>query len=87
MIKAIIVDDEKPARELVNNLVNRYFDNQIQLVTNCSSVREAEDAISRYQPNLVFLDVTMPGNSGFDLLKRISNRSFEVIIASAIIVK
>ena len=83
MIKAIIVDDEQPARELISNLVNRYFNTQIQIVSKCSSVNEAKEAISTHHPNLVFLDITMPGNNGFELLKSNLKRNFEVIFITA----
>jgi len=66
-IKCIVVDDEKPARdELV------FFLSKIDFVEVCAeagSVSQAFEVIKEKEPELVFLDIEMPGNNGFHLLE------------------
>src|ERR1700752_2271765 len=82
MIKAIIVDDEKKGRDLLEILVKEHCLN----VTIIDKVNNAEDAfysITNKQPDLVFLDIEMPGGSGFDLLKKFDKLYFSVIFVTA----
>jgi two-component system, LytTR family, response regulator len=66
MIRAIIVDDEELARRGIRKRLTRYSD--IQVVAECANAREAAEAISRELPDLLFLDVQMPGRLGTELL-------------------
>jgi two-component system LytT family response regulator len=68
-VRALIVDDEPPAR----NLIQEYLDDvdRIEVIGECGNGREAIDAINEEAPDLVFLDVQMPGLDGFDVLERI----------------
>ncbi len=68
-MRALIVDDEPPAR----NLLQEYLENvpQIEVIGECGNGREAIEAINEQAPDLVFLDVQMPGLDGFDVLERI----------------
>ncbi len=68
-MRALIVDDEPPAR----NLIQEYLEdvNRIEMIGECSNGREAIEAINGQAPDLVFLDVQMPGLDGFDVLERI----------------
>jgi CheY-like chemotaxis protein len=74
-IRALIVDDEKPARDLIANLLRDERD--IEVVGQASNSSEAIEAISRENPDLLFLDIRMPGADGFELLEQIDapNRS------------
>jgi two-component system LytT family response regulator len=68
-MKAIVVDDERLARkELLSMLAQHPY---IQVVAECSNAQEALDAIESLKPDLVFLDVQMPGKSGFDLVNEL----------------
>ena len=80
-IRTVIIDDEEPSIRLLRRLLFKFP--QINLVGTANSGAEALEVIRAQRPNLVFLDINMPGRSGFDLLKCIENKSFEVIIASA----
>lgn len=66
-IKAIIVDDEPNARKALRGLLSENFE-EIQIVADCSDVPEAVKNINKFKPDLVFLDIDMPGYSGFELL-------------------
>jgi two-component system LytT family response regulator len=80
-IRTVIIDDEEPGIRLLRRLLLKFP--QISLVGTANSSAEALQVIRAQRPNLVFLDINMPGRSGFDLLKNIDHKSFEVIIASA----
>jgi two-component system LytT family response regulator len=82
MIKAVIVDDEKRARETIRSLVELYCKNAT-IVAEAENIIQAEDAISQHHPDLIFLDISMPGGNGFELLKKYRALSFKVIFITA----
>ncbi len=65
-IKAIIVDDERLARNELKKLLEQHP--EIQIVDEASNVDEAVEKIDLLRPDLIFLDIQMPGKTGFDLL-------------------
>lgn len=81
MYKTIIIDDEKGCRDTLENLLKEF--SQIQLVASLDSISLAEESIKNLQPQLVFLDIEMPGGSGFELLEKISPINFDVIFTTA----
>ena len=66
--QALIVDDERLARQELRYLLGEYP--QIEVAGEAASVAQAQAFIERSPPDLVFLDVQMPGESGFDLFER-----------------
>lgn len=82
MIKAIIVDDEKKSRMTLANLIETYCP-AVSVVELCESVTVAEKAIKKFDPDLVFLDIEMPFENGFNLLERIKTPAFQVIFVTA----
>lgn len=70
-MRTIIVDDERLAREELKNLLAEYPD--IELIGEYKNTIEAKAAIERDQPDLVFMDIQMPGETGLELLEKISN--------------
>jgi len=82
MINAVIVDDEELGRNVLKNLLKKYVP-QVNVVGEAASVKEAKKVIAESIPSLVFLDIEMPGGSGFDLLEQIENPPFSVIFTSA----
>jgi len=68
-IRTMIVDDEVLARENVEALLQD--DPEIQIVAQCSNGAQAVEAIKQHRPELLFLDVQMPGMSGFDVLAKL----------------
>jgi two-component system, LytTR family, response regulator len=82
--KAIIVDDEKMARMLLKGMVGEFLPN-IEVVGECSDLPSAVKAIVKMQPDLVFLDIEMPGHSGLELLDFFDESSvnFKIIFITA----
>jgi len=70
-IRTVIADDEELARRGLRALSRRCED--LELVCECSNGRETVDAIHRHRPDLVFLDVQMPGKTGFDVIGAIAD--------------
>jgi two-component system LytT family response regulator len=70
-ITTVIVDDEPLARKGLAFRLSEYQD--IQVVEQCSNGDEALSAISQLSPKLVFLDIQMPGKTGFDVLKELQH--------------
>jgi two-component system, LytTR family, response regulator len=68
-IRTMIVDDEVLARQNVEALLRS--DPEITIVAQCGNGTQAIEAIKQHQPDLLFLDVQMPGMSGFDVLAKL----------------
>jgi len=77
-IRTIIVDDEALSRR---GLEIRLLGTQdFEIVSQCANAREAIAAISTHQPDLVFLDIQMPGMSGFDVLAHLPTESLPMVV-------
>jgi two-component system LytT family response regulator len=70
-IRTIIADDEELARRGLRALSQRCED--LEMICECANGQEAVDAIRRHRPDLVFLDVQMPGKTGFDVISAIAD--------------
>ncbi len=81
-IKAIIVDDEGRARRILENFIKEYCP-EISIVAMVEDVPQAVKAIKKFQPELVFLDIEMPGYNGFQLLEFFEEVNFEIIFTTA----
>jgi two-component system response regulator LytT len=75
-INTIIVDDEKPAREELAFLLKAFP--EISLIGQGKNGLEAVNLIKEHNPDLVFLDVQMPGLDGFGVLKKLVERKLKV---------
>ena len=83
MIKVIIIDDESNARDLLQKTIEKYFKNKFYVIAKCDSVKTGVTAIREFEPELVFLDIQMPEENGFELFKHIQNVNFEVVFTTA----
>ena len=81
-MRAIIVDDELLVARNLDILLSRYCPN-VEIMCIAHSVGEAEAMIREKEPDVIFLDVEMPGGNGFDLLRRFSQIRFGVIFVTA----
>lgn len=77
-IRAIVVDDEFYNRELISKLVE-ITHSDFEIVGKAENIEEAYDLIIAVHPDLVFLDIKMPGGNGFDLLRKFETQNFEVV--------
>ena len=77
-IRTLVVDDETLARERVLTLLQQEAD--VEVVGECSDGGQAVAAIQEQSPDLVFLDVQMPGCDGFEVLKNISPDRMPTVI-------
>lgn len=82
MIRTLIVDDSADNRNYLRGLLTTAHP-QVRILGEASNVQEALIAIARHSPDLVFLDVEMPGGTGFDLLRRLESWPFDVIFNTA----
>lgn len=81
MLKCIIVEDEPLSATALEDMLKENFDDiKIQAVAHNGN--EGIIAINKLKPHLVFLDVEMPGMSGFEMLSQISDINFEVIFTT-----
>ena len=82
MLKALIVDDEAKARDILLFHVENFIP-EITHVELAGNVPEALRLIRSFQPDIVFLDIVMPQQDGFDLLNALETWDFDVIFTTA----
>jgi two-component system LytT family response regulator len=80
-MRTLIVDDERLARNELKRLLEPYT--KIEIVAEAANAEEALKLIEELQPELLFLDIQMPGKNGFELLSSIEGKSPEVIFTTA----
>lgn len=80
-IRSIIIDDEPANQQVLQNLLGRYC-HDVSVVGSACSAEEGYSLIREQNPDLVFLDIRMPGRSGFDMLRSIGEIRFDVIFIS-----
>jgi two-component system, LytTR family, response regulator len=79
-IRTVIIDDEESSIKLLRRLLFKFP--QVNVVGTANSASEALNVIKVQNPHLVFLDINMPDQNGFDLLDNFNVKTFEVVIAS-----
>jgi two-component system, LytTR family, response regulator len=80
-VRALIVDDEELGRRMLRSLLAT--DNEVEIVGEASSATEARRRISEQQPDLVFMDIEMPGGSGIELIQDLTEPLPYVIFVTA----
>ena len=79
-ISCLIIEDEKPARDLIKNYLLNF--KNIELLAECKNGFEGIKAINEYKPDIIFLDIQMPKLSGFEMLELLDEVP-EVIFTTA----
>ncbi|MGO3109679.1 MAG: LytR/AlgR family response regulator transcription factor [Sphingobacterium sp.] len=82
MMRAVLIDDEISNLENLRILLERHC-SQVTIIATAQNVSDAVDVIQKYSPDLVFLDIQMDKQTGFDVLKMLPMRNFEVIFVTA----
>src|SRR5687767_14059145 len=82
MIRCILVDDEKNALEMMEWLIKTYCPS-VEIVEMCNSAEQGIEAINKYKPDVVFLDIEMPRMNGFDMLEQFDKLFFDVVFCTA----
>lgn len=80
-MKAVIVDDEAASGQALA-LMLREFVSEVEVAGSAANAQEALDLIRRVKPDLIFLDVELDGDSGFDLLEQLPDDGPEVVFTT-----
>jgi len=81
-LRTILVDDEVSSRNVLREYLRKYCPT-VELLGEANNVATALKLIKEHAPDLVFLDVEMPGGNGFDLLEQVGDIRFETIFVTA----
>jgi two-component system, LytTR family, response regulator len=77
-VRVVVADDEPLARERLRTLLAR--EDWVELIAECPNGTEAIEAITRLKPDLVFLDVQMPGATGFDVIGAVGPSRMPLVV-------
>ena len=80
MFKAVIIDDERLARNELKKLLADF--SEVEIIGEAANAKEGIEKIDELNPDLVFLDIQMPGKTGFDMLMEV-DRAPHVIFTTA----
>jgi two-component system LytT family response regulator len=80
-IKALIVDDESPDREVLKSLIKTYC-RYLTVVGEANTIESALERIGKHMPDIVFLDIELHGNTGFQLLEALPDRKFLTVMTT-----
>lgn len=81
-MRALIVDDESDGVAILKKMLTLNC-KQVQVVGTCANATEGKKKAEQLNPDLIFLDIQMPGKNGFEMLSEMDTRNFEVIFVTA----
>lgn len=82
MVRTILVDDEPRGLNTLKKLLQEYCP-EIKVIAECTDADAAKDKIELLEPQLAFLDISLPGKTSFDLLSELDKINFEIIFVTA----
>jgi two-component system LytT family response regulator len=82
-LKCIIIDDEPDAIRLLVKVLTEFCSDKIEIAGTASNIIEGIKLIHKTPPDLLFLDVEMPGGSGFDLIEMQAGIHFKIVFVTA----
>lgn len=77
-LRVLLVDDELPARRLLRNLLKA--DSDTEIIAECDNGTSAVESINTRKPDLVFLDIRMPGLDGFDVVRLVGPSAMPAVV-------
>jgi two-component system, LytTR family, response regulator len=83
MLRTIIVDDEPSALNVLSILLKRHCKDDVEIVGSSTSPLSGRKLIEEMHPDLVFMDIEMPGISGIDLVRDFPDPSFQIVFVTA----
>ena len=83
MLNCIVIDDEQQCVDVLSIMITTKFADRLSLVAASTDAEQSINLIKTFGPQLLFLDVEMPGFSGLQLLSRFPNRDFDVVFTTA----
>lgn len=81
-MKAILVDDEPDGIRTLQKMLALHCP-QVEVIATCANAAAAKQHIQGLRPNVLFLDIQMPGKTGLELLSEIGNEDYEVVFVTA----
>ncbi|HNF70773.1 MAG TPA: LytTR family DNA-binding domain-containing protein [Chitinophagaceae bacterium] len=81
-MRVIIVDDEVTSSQVLEDLI-KHYQPELQVIAVCNTAADAVFKLNTLNPDIVFMDIELPGMSGFDILEKVKNIHFEVIFTTA----
>ena len=82
-LNVLVVDDEATARELICRQIERSC-RSLRVIQTASNAKEARHYIDTISPDVVFMDIQMPNESGLDVIEKYKERDFYVVFAKHI---
>ena len=83
MIRTIIIDDEASAINVLGMLIKKKCKDDVEVLATTTSPSEGRALIEQHKPDLVFLDIEMPGMTGIDLIRSLPNPNFHIVFVTA----
>lgn len=81
-MKTLIIEDEQKSREMLATMVKKHFP-ELTIIGLAKNVAEGVEFINTLNPELVFLDISMPDGTGFDVLEKTQGQKFDIIFTTA----
>ena len=71
-MRVIIVDDEVTSSQVLEDLI-KHYQPELQVIAVCNTAADAVFKLNTLNPDIVFMDIELPGMSGFDILEKVKN--------------
>lgn len=80
MLKVILIDDERLARSELRRMLDEFSD--VEIIAEAANAAEGIEKIEALNPDLIFLDIQMPGKSGFDMLGQLDKAPYVIFVTA-----